>query len=358
MNRRDLIKLAVTTLALPSCVPWGSRSTSTAETTLETMYFGYNIEDADPKIGGAGFYDFKSKRQVELAQEIHSVSYSAAHNTKVYLPKLGLVSYYQRGDGELIPFSPAPGKYFYGHGVFDEKRGLFYSTQSTVLSPNQVDQMYDVGEIQVHSLEDFRIIGSFPSFGFNPHDVTIQGDELIVCNGGDKSNVAFIDLNTRKLIKSFDLPGEKHISFGHLDAVNAETFVVASGSRKASLPCPLYLVNKETGIRQFDLPEPLKPFFLGQLLSVLYHDGHAYATCPATGYVFVWTLEGEFLSALTVRNASTLVYSPKYQGVLAGSGNYDDPLRLLKVKGKIVMMKDIDALPVATGSHALLISQS
>jgi hypothetical protein len=354
INRRDLVKLAACALLMPSCL---RRSSSPEARLKEILYYGVgNSADANAEAIGAGVFDFETEIRLTLENEIHSVTYSPELDMRVYLPKLGKVGYYQKGiSGTLMPIKPAAGKFFYGHGAFDVKRKVFYSTQSTVNSEYQRDQLFDKGDVHAHDLADFSIVKTFPSFGNNPHDLKLFGDELIVCNGGDKSNVAFIDLNTQKLSKSFDLPTSPHISFGHLDITHDGSLLVATGSRKKSLPCKLFSISSKTGIKPFEIPQGLETFFLGQLLSVIHHGDYAYATCPATSYVFAWDLSGKFLSALSVKNASSLAYSPSRKQVLVGSGNFKESLRGIIENKEHLSLVEISGHKVRTGSHATLI---
>lgn len=353
INRRDLIKLALATLALPACL----RNSPSRSVKKEILFYGVgSADDAPGEAIGAEAFDFNSSLRFPFKNEIHSITYSSKHDIKVFLPKQGGTGYFQKGNGELRAFLPSEGKLFYGHGAFDEKRNVFYSTQSTVISEYQRDQLFDKGEIHIHKLEDFSMIGTFPSFGNNPHDLKILGDEAVVCNGGDKSNVAFIDLESRKLTKSFDLPTSPHISFGHLEIVNNETLLVASGSRKKSLPCQLFSVSKNQGLRAFEIPPGLETFFLGQLLSVIHHERYAFATCPASSYVFAWDISGKFLSAMTLKNASSLAYSPSRNQVLVGSGNFKERLRGIVEKGEILSLTEVSEHKVRTGSHSTLLT--
>lgn len=351
--RRDLLKLALLSPLALSCLR--NKSELVVEQT-ESLYFGYGGTDKEEGPKGLGIYDFKKVQQIDLGYEVHSAAASTSAKLKVFLPKLGAMAYYQRDNGPLKPILPSPGKYFYGHGAFDEERKVFYSTQSTVENQDSPKQLYDVGEIHIHSLENLDIIGGFPSFGNNPHDLFIQGDDLIVCNGGAKTSVAYIDLKTKKLRTSFGLPKSPHLGFGHVTPVDSETVAVGTVSRESGKPCEGYLVHRERGLTKLEIPDPLLQFFTGQLLSLCHFDGYVYATCPATGYVFVWDLKGKFVSAVTARNASSLVFSPHHNGVLVGSGNFDDPLRLLKASGNIVTSKVIPGPGARIGAHALLIS--
>lgn len=338
-------------MLLPACL----RRSSPEKKLQETLYYGIGASEKSTPVG-AGAFDFSSEKQFSLANEIHSVTYSPELDLRVYLPKQGKLGYLQRGKtGELVPVAPAPGKLFYGHGAFDLERGFFYSTQSTVSSEYQRDQLFDKGEIHAHDLKTFRITKSLPSYGYNPHDLKLDRGRLIVCNGGDKSNVAFIDPTSEKLLKSFDLPGSPHISFGHLELLEDGSLLVASGSRRKSLPCELFGVTLESGLRPFSIPNGLETFFIGQLLSVIHHGDYAYATCPATGHVFAWRLDGRFLSALSFKNASSLAYSPSRKQIIAGSGNFEEQLQVIVENGDHVSLTGIPGPKIRTGSHANLI---
>ena len=354
-NRRDFLKFA--------CMAWVMQSCSLAPKRVlrpknESLYFGYGT---DPDAKGVREYGIKVMspgkiQKTQLQNEIHSIAYSENHDLKAFMPKQGPVSYYQKSDGELMAFYPEAGNHFYGHGVFDEKRGVFYTTQSKInTSQYERHQRYDAGEIYVHSLKDFSIIDKFPTYGTNPHDLLIHHDELIVCNGGENSNVAYIDLNSRKLIKAFVTKDGNHISFGHLEIMDDENVIAATGSRRRDKPCLLYLVNKKTGLKRFAVPSGMEDLLFGQLLSVSCFEGHVYATCPGSDFLFAWKNSGEFVAGYPLPSASSLAISEKHQGILVGSGNHLLPLHVARIDGGELVVRKLDWGETMTGAHSLLI---
>lgn len=357
LTRRQIIQLGLGSLLLPGCLRKFPLS-ATESSPVEVYYFGFGSpENKTYQQKNAGFmsYDFRTTKTIPLENEIHSIAYSETLGLKVFMPKIGKHAYFQRGNEPLKVFTSIEGKYFYGHGAFDEKRGLFYTTQATSDSSLQRNQMKDKGEIIVHSLKDFSVTGSFASYGNNPHDLRIVNDQLLVCNGGENSNLAIINLEDHKLIKDFSV-NDKNISFGHLEIIDNQNFIIASGNRHKSKPCPLYLVNSDSGLKQAEIPFGMEGEFVGQLLSVLHHDGIIYATCPATHKIFCWDNNGHFVSTLTINEASSLAYSKLLSGVIVGSGDKPEKLKLLKQIGNLIIMKEIEGPELSTGAHSLIIN--
>ena len=288
-----------------------------------------------------------------LKNEIHSVVYSAQDDIKVFIPKINKVAYGWVKKGPLVPFAPAAGHAFYGHGVIDAKRNLLYTTQSAPLEDGNVP-----GKIHVYSLPEFKLVDEFPSFGSGPHDLSIVRDELIVCNGGAKPNMAHINLATKKLIRSYPA-SDNEISFTHCARIDEQTYVVASTVRDLKKACPLFLFKLGEGLKEFETPSDIKSEFLKyQLLSVISHEGYVYATCPSTNALLAWTNEGRFIGLIPIVAASSLAISVNHGGILVGSSNANEPFWLAKVVGGELNVAPLTDFPSAKGSgaHALIIS--
>lgn len=343
LNRRDLLKLAGVSFVLASCgslrpkVPYKER-----------VYSGY----ADGKEVGLKIISPQDTKIIPLENEIHSVAFSSKHDAKVFIPKLNLVSYYQIQDGPILALHPEDGNHFYGHGVFDDKRNVLYTTQSKIRPTEK-----DPGYIHVYSVPEFKLIDKFESYGGGPHDLLIVRDELIVCNGGAHPNVAHIDLSNRKLIHKFDVD-LKHVSFTHCDQIDEENFVIGTTTRDLNEVCPLYHLNLKSGLSQYeskgDLAEILMRF---QLLSVLSYDHHVLVTCPATNSLLVWNQDKKFVGGHNIPNVASLVYSKTHQGVIVGSGDPKTPVYLAQfIKGSLKLTAlDWGQDALASGSHSLIV---
>jgi hypothetical protein len=182
-----------------------------------------------------------------------------------------------------------------------------------------------------------------------------MGSELIVCNGGTGSNVAFIDLATRKLVKKHNVDVE-HLSLRHVDIIDQHNFVIASLSLDENKPCPLYLLNRRHGLRAYRHPENLDLTLMrGQLLSVATFQNKIITTCPATHTLLAWEKHGRFLGGHQIPNVASLAVSPIHQGVLVGSGNGKTPLHLVTFPRGILHVERLNWGHGVTGSHAVIL---
>ncbi|MBD66142.1 MAG: hypothetical protein CME62_13100 [Halobacteriovoraceae bacterium] len=369
LNRRKLIQLAVSGFLAQSCkIPGLGRDIfsffdkgkeKTSSKTNEYIYSGYRVgepyktEEVGLHIGGV---NHSLNKKVKLKNEIHSIVYSPQDDSKLFISKLDKYSYCQRGEGEFIEFSAVKDHYFYGHAAFDNLRNVIYTTQAKITkNRHDEEQEKSLGKIFIYSVDTLEVIGEFETFGSDPHDLKIVNDELVVCNGGVDSNVAFINLETKKLVKSFPI-NEENISLRHCEIIDSENFIIASLSRNIVSPCGIYLLNKDKGFIQYRMPKKLEEALaLRQFLSVLYYNGVVFATCPAANNVLAWKLTGEFIGAHSITSANNLSYSPTYKGVIVGTGLLGSHAHLLKVIDQNVVVSKLNHLKDLTGSHATII---
>ena len=355
MNRRELFQLTFLGFISQSChfsLPSFLRASENSK-----LYFGYGTDpDSEGKREfGISIVSATFQERIKLKNEIHSISRWEERALSVFIPKFGDESYFQIHLEGLQKFSPAEGNYFYGHGVFDKKRNLFYTTQSRITTKtDEKSRRYEEGFIYVHRLSDFKIIDKFPTYGFDPHDLTIANDELVVCNGGHDSNICFIDLESKQKKQTF-AASSPHISFGHIEKIDENHFLIASGSREYNKPCELFLLDKTTGLKAYTPPQGLEDLMRVQLLSILYYKGHIYATCPDTDTLLVWTKEGEFIGGQQIQSASSLAISHELDGVIVGSGNHSLPLHLVQVNKSLIQVQKLDWGNFVTGAHSLMV---
>ena len=204
-------------------------------------------------------------------------------------------------------------------------------------------------------MEDLKLLGDFDTYGADPHDLRIVNDQLIVCNGGTDSNVAIIDLKTKKLLKKFEI-NEPHISLRHIEIIDDQNFLIASLSQDFVKPCGIYLLDTKKGFIQYKLPKEFEEALaLRQFLSILYYDGFVLATCPAAHNVLAWKVTGEFVGAHGIMSANNLAYSSSYKGVVVGTGEAGAPAHLLQVIDQKLTLSPLDHLRDLSGSHATII---
>jgi hypothetical protein len=363
MNRRELLRLTGLLALSPACNFLRAPASLVANAPAapvsdEVFYTGYRMADTpyDHHDSGLVCVTPKGIKKINLKNEIHSVLYSKSRNLKIFITKLEKVSFYQIGDGELMPFYPGKGNYFYGHGVIDERDGLLYTTQSKATSNRQdIYRRKEQGYLYAYSLADMKLVDRFPTYGRDPHDMKILGEELIVCNGGQFSNVVFIDRLTKKLKASYSTAFQ-HISLRHIDIIDLDNFVIAPLTLDRDKSCMLFLLNRQKGLIPWKAPEEIDLVLMRhQLLSVVVYKGHIFATCPQTDTLLVWDLDGRFSGAHKIVGASSLVASPVHGGILIGSGEHGVPFHLAKVSGKQINLTALDWGRGAIGSHAFLV---
>jgi len=125
-------------------------------------------------------------------------------------------------------FTAGEGRHYYGHGSFSLDGRLLYASENDVAGRRGVIGIYDVGR-------GYRKIGEHPSYGIDPHEITLlaDGKTIAVGNGGidtvpdawrAKLNIdtmqpslAFVDAESGKLIAQHFMSGDlKFLSIRHL----------------------------------------------------------------------------------------------------------------------------------------------
>ncbi|MFL5783525.1 MAG: DUF1513 domain-containing protein [Bacteriovoracaceae bacterium] len=355
LSRRGLFKIVSAGLVLQACLP--HKNKGSVIRNPETIYSGFRTgEPHESTPAGLSISTPLSIERVTFANEIHSIIICEQFDLKVFISKLELFSYAQVGNGPYIEINPDGGNYFYGHGVIDEKRKVLYTTQAKATKTRDgKDRENEKGYVYVHSIPDFKIIDKFPTFGHDPHDVKIFNDELIVCNGGSDSSITFIDLATRKLIREYKVNVE-HLQLRHVEIVNDQNFLVATLSNHPEMPTPLYGLNLKNGLKVYEMPSGLeKTLMRVQLLSMIHHEGHIYATCPATHTVLVWNLQGDFIGGQYIPSAAGLAVSKELGGVIVGSGKLGEKARILYLKNGSLKVHKLEWATGVSGSHATIV---
>ena len=360
LNRRQLLQLAGVSALFHSChFLKKTQSETIVIPRKETIYSGFR-DGAAYVSENAGIHIGSQNQNIrtKLSKEVHSGIYSEANGFMFFIAKLEVESYAQiEKNGPLIPFHAEENHYFYGHGAFDEKRKILYTTQAAITADrSEGKRANQEGYIFVYSVPEMKIIDKFKTFGRDPHDMKIVEDVLVICNGGFDSNVTFIDIQTRKLLGDYHVNVD-HLSMRHIDVIDKKNFLVASMSVDLNQPCPLYLLNIDTGFKAFVPPENLAMTLMRvQLLSVLHHDGYAYATCPFKDVVLVFKTTGEYVGAHQIPGASNIAYSNELKGVIVGNGDVKQCARLVRIENGNLKVSSIGWARGITGSHSLLVS--
>ena len=361
-GRRDFFKLTGVTLALASCQRSFNFPFFESVPEQELFYSGYwvgkvSAKDTNPDQEVGLFINGESiKKRIPLKNEIHSIEYSKDLDVKVFIPKLGASAYYQVGQGEIIELPAVEGYHYYGHGHIDNKRKRLYLTKARVkYTRKEIERRDEPGFIYSYSLPDFKLAEVFTSHGFDPHDILMSEDKIIVCNGGTNSRVSIIDPDNKSLVKEYKL-NSPHLTLRHIEKIDDKNFCIGPLTIDQNKPCPPIVLNLDSGFRHFDtsylfdMANSRK-----QILSILHHDGHIYATCPGTNSALVYTVEGKFIGGVIIDSCSSLVYSKRLKGVVAGSGEYTEAAKLLTVKDGKLNFESISWAHDLIGSHATIV---
>lgn len=128
-----------------------------------------------------------------------------------------------------LTITAAPGRHFFGHGVFSPDGRLLYATEHDIDGAAGLVGVYD-------ATGGFVRVGEFPTHGMDPHEILLMPDgrTLAVANGGIethpdfgraklnlstmKPSLAFLDRHTGALVESHELAPELHqLSIRHMD---------------------------------------------------------------------------------------------------------------------------------------------
>lgn len=139
--------------------------------------------------------------------------------------------------GELVAHvRTAPGRHFYGHGVFTGDGRYLLTTEN--------DYESGQGRIVVRSADDWRVAGEMPAHGVGPHEMRLMpdGKTLAVAMGGIRSHpdrprtradidamqpaLNYIDVASGKLLGSYR-PPDHHLGIRHLAVVADGTVLLA-----------------------------------------------------------------------------------------------------------------------------------
>ena len=132
----------------------------------------------------------------------------------------------------LRPLRTDTRRYFYGHGAYSADGKQLFATE-TVLDDLR-------GVLVVRDAESDAVLGTFPSYGLEPHEVKLidGGRTLVVTNGGGQigagddaaPNVAYIDAASERLLERVPLT-DTRINTGHAAVARDGALVVVSAPR-------------------------------------------------------------------------------------------------------------------------------
>lgn len=238
------------------------------------------------------------------------------------------------GRDEPYVLSAAPGRHFFGHGVFSADGALLYATENDYAAGQGVIGLYD-------ARDGFRRLGEFPSGGLGPHELVwcADGRTLAVANGGldttpdaggrtdlnraeMKASLSLVDADGGRLLAGHALgPSFAQLSIRHL-AVD-RTGAVWFGSQHYGDPTELPpLAGRLVPGRDpelFALPEELAPRaknYVGSVAATA--DGSAVAfSAPKGGLVFAFEAgSGRFVGSADLFDACGLAPAPDASAAL------------------------------------------
>lgn len=198
----------------------------------------------------------------------------------------------------------APGRHFYGHGVFDKAGQRLYCTENDFEAGRGVIGVYAVRS-------GYARIGELPSHGIGPHELKMLSDNrtLVIANGGIKThpdfgraklnlaemapNLAYVDRHSGELLEKVEPPAEwRQLSIRHLD-VNAQDQVVAvmqyQGDPRHRPPL-IALHQRGQALDWCRIPESLLGRFKNYCGSVCWDgSGQSFAvSSPRGGLITAW----------------------------------------------------------------------
>jgi uncharacterized protein len=190
------------------------------------------------------------------------------------------------------------GRQFYGHGGYSIDGAVMYSTETILKSGD--------GVIAVRDSQTLKILGEFPTFGKEPHECKLidAGRTMVVTNGGghmqgDAPNVAYIDVNSEKLLEKVELRNAR-LNTGHISLSDRGSLVVVSAPRAGLGAQHLGGVSirpRGQSMETADSQEAVTQRMQGEALSVAIHSeaGLAAVTHPDGDMVTIWSLHNRQL---------------------------------------------------------------
>jgi hypothetical protein len=154
------------------------------------------------------------------------------------------------GKGEPTGIVTAPGRHFFGHGIFTPDGRLMLASESDYEAGEGVTGVYDASG-------GFRRVGEFRTSGIGPHEIVLMPDGRTVCvaNGGIlthpdydrlklnldtmQPNLTYLDAASGEVVEQVSLAPELHqLSIRHLaiDAAGAVWFGCQYQGERADRP--------------------------------------------------------------------------------------------------------------------------
>lgn len=207
----------------------------------------------------------------------------------------------------------APGRHFYGHGVFSVDDRLLYATENDYATGN--------GRIGVYDTTDgYRRIGELDSLGIGPHELRLLSDgrTLVVANGGIRTHpdtpraklnldtmrasLTFLDAADGRLRAQYPTPLQwQRLSIRHIDiaADDRVALVMQYEGPRSDRPPLVALARRDAAVQWLEAPPEVQRRMRNYCGSVaFYADGSGFAvSSPRGGLVTCWSADGRFVDA-------------------------------------------------------------
>lgn len=256
-------------------------------------------------------------------------------------------------NGNLITtITPAPGRHFYGHGIFSRDGSTLYMTENAYDNGSGIVGVYDAEN-------QYRRIDEFKSGGIGPHEMALlhDGHTLAIANGGilthpdtgrEKlnlktmmSSMTFVDSRNGRMIKNVSISGadRQSLSIRHM-AVTKNDIVVGCQDQSALNDQPLIYKCDALGQSAFvplDMPDVIKTQFSGYCGSVAYDAGSStiVVTSPIGGAVGIWDVADNYtwVGDMQMPDGCGAAENPEHTGFVLSSG--EGVLSLISSDGTI-----------------------
>jgi hypothetical protein len=220
IDRRTFLTLAGATAVVPSALA----------SARHALFLGARLN------GGrfeAAVIDERGRDRLVLPLEArgHSFAIDASRRKAVAFarsPGRFAVAFSIDGAEEPVAIAAAPGRHFFGHGIFSPDGKVMVATENDYEAGRGVAGIYD-------ATAGFRRIAEFPTEGIGPHEVLLMRDgrTLAIANGGilthpdyDKTklniatmepSLAYVDIDTGAVVEKVGLGPDLHqLSIRHM----------------------------------------------------------------------------------------------------------------------------------------------
>ncbi len=227
------------------------------------------------------------------------------------------------------------GHHFFGHALFTPDGHWLVSTENDIASGQ--------GQVVIRDVSNhFAEVSRMPSYGIGPHELLLNGSQVLVANGGilthpdhgrEKLNLdsmqpslAYIDLDSGALLEQVGMSAENHqLSIRHMDMSAAGTVAIAlqyQGPISDNKPL-VALHRRGEPLKLLRAPEPINNQMEQYAGSARIDQSGRIAaiSAPRGNLVTFWDIEQDrFISAMRCRDGCGLAATDQAGEFLVSSG--------------------------------------